>query len=240
TAPEVREVFRPRAVRSTSSALPPRVLCQLEETFGVPVVEAYGLTESPGQIASNPLHGVRKPGTVGTAANTEIVLRTPDGLTVEPGVVGEVLVRGPNLMRGYDGLPAEAQPFHAGFLCTGDRGRFDEDGYLTILGRAGDVISRGAEKISAAEVEAVLMAHPGVREAAVHGRAHRVLGQDVAATVIRSDDVDVSEAELLAFARERLAAFKVPVAVDFVDDLPPNGLGKIRRELHGDEGRATR
>jgi acyl-CoA synthetase (AMP-forming)/AMP-acid ligase II len=240
TTPRILSVLRPRAVRSISSALPPRLLGQLEDAFGVPVIEAYGLTESPGQIASNPLRGVRKPGTVGLPANTEIVLRTPHGLTSDPGVVGEVLVRGPNLMAGYAGLPADAQPFHEGYLRTGDQGRFDEDGYLTILGRAGDVISRGAEKVSAAEVEAVLLEHPGVRDAAVHGRTHRILGQEVAAKIIRSGEAEVTEDELLAFAAGRLASFKVPVTVEFVEDLPRNGLGKLRRELLGDEERAAR
>ena len=197
------------------------------------MVEAYALSEAPGQIASNPLAGTRKAGTVGVPQGTEIRLLTSDGeLTDAPGRTGEVLVRGVNVMPGYLDVPADEQPFHDGWLCTGDHARFDEDGYLVLGGRTVDIINRGAEKFSPVEVEEVLAAHPAVGEVAVFGRPHPTLGEEAAAAVVLAPDADVTEQDLIDFAAQRLAVHKVPVRVDFLPNLPRGRTGKIvRRRL---------
>ncbi len=219
-----------RVIRSTSSALPPRLLTQLERHLSAPVVEAYALSEAPGQIASNPLDGPRKAGTVGRPQGTEIVVLTATGeLTDAPGSTGEVLVRGANVMPGYLWVPPDEQPFIDGWLRTGDQATIDEDGYLVIAGRVVDIISRGAEKFSPAEVEEVLAEHPAVREVAVYGRAHPTLGEEAAAAVVLRDGVTATERELVVHVAARLAAYKVPVQIDFLPVLPRNSAGKIMR-----------
>lgn len=240
--PLVADALRLRAIRSTSSSLPPALLGQLEEYLSAPVVEAYALSEAPGQIASNPLDGPRKPGTVGLPQDVEIVLLTAGGeLTAAPGSQGEVLVRGPNVMAGYAGLPDHEQPFLDGWLRTGDQAAFDEDGYLGISGRVVDVINRGAEKFSPAEVEAVLADHPAVGEVAVFGRPHPTLGEEAAAAVVPREGAAVTEAELIAFAAGRLAAYKVPVRIEFMAALPRGRTGKIvRRRLREMAARTPR
>lgn len=229
TDPELRDALRLRVARSTSSALPAEWRTALEQLLGAPLIEAYALTEAPGHVASNPLDGVRKPGTVGRAAGTELALLTEGELHSGPGVTGEIVVRGPNVMPGYAGLPEAEQPFVDGWFRTGDQGRFDEDGYLSITGRVNDIISRGSEKISPIEVETVLLRHPAVAEAAVYGRPHRTLGQEVAAAVVLAAGHRVSEDELCDHAATELAGWKVPVTVDFVDELPRTRNGKLRR-----------
>jgi acyl-CoA synthetase (AMP-forming)/AMP-acid ligase II len=231
--PSIREALALRVIRSTSSALPAELLSRLESSLGAPVVEAYALSEAPGQIASNPLDGPRKPGSVGTPQNTEIMLLTDNGeLTDVPGSCGEVLVRGPNVMPGYVDTAESEQPFLDGWLCTGDRARFDEDGYLSISGRVSEIINRGAEKISPAEVEGVLTEHPAVREAVAFGRPHPTLGEEPAVAVVVHEGASPAEHELIAFAAQRLAAYKVPVSVHFVPAMPRGRTGKVvRRRL---------
>lgn len=242
SAPEVRAAMRLRAVRSTSSALPRPLLVELEETFGAPVVEAYAMSEVPGQLATNPLEGPRKTGSVGLPAEgVEIVLLTDSGeLTRAPGAKGEVLVRGANVMAGYVGLPDRDQPFLDGWLRTGDQATLDEDGYLTIGGRVVDTISRGAEKFAPAEVEVVLAEHPAVREVVVYGRAHPTLGEEAAAAVVLNEGAAATEGELIEFAARRLATYKVPVQVDLLSTLPRGSTGKIvRRRLRDQAARSA-
>ncbi|WP_405989112.1 AMP-binding protein [Streptomyces sp. NBC_00986] len=234
STPAVREELRLRAIRSTSSALAPKLLAELEEYLGAPVLEAYAASEAPGQITSNPLDGPRKPGTVGTTQpGSEVAVLTADGqITNAPGSVGEVLVRGAIVMPGYLGVPADQQPFVDGWLRTGDQGTLDEDSYLALSGRVVDVINRGAEKFSPTEVEEALAQHPEVLEVVVFGRSHPTLGEEAAAAVVLHEEAAVTEAELIAFAAERLAGYKVPVAIDFTAALPRGRTGKIvRRRL---------
>jgi acyl-CoA synthetase (AMP-forming)/AMP-acid ligase II len=230
-----------RAIRSNSSALPVALLEELEQTFSAPVIEAYALSEAPGQVASNPLDGPRKPGTVGIPQDTELVVLTAAGvLTDEPGSSGEILVRGPIVMPGYVGVPDNEQPFLDGWLRTGDQAVIDEDGYLAIGGRVVDTINRGAEKFAPAEVEAVLAEHPAVREVAVFGRSHPTLGEEAAAAVVPCEGTHVTETELIEFAAQRLATYKVPVRIEFMPELPRGGTGKIvRRRLKETAARST-
>lgn len=220
---------RLRFIRSCSSALAPGLMAELESAFGVPVVEAYGMTEAAHQIACNPLPpGARKPGCVGVATGTEIAIMQAEGARLLPAdELGEIVVRGPNVMSGYANQPSEIA-FTEGWFRTGDVGRIDSDGYLFIEGRIKEIINRGGEKISPREVEEVLLQHPAVAQAAVFALTNRALGQDVGAAVVLRDP-PVAEKELRQFVAARLAHFKVPSRIVSLDALPLGPTGKLLR-----------
>ena len=220
-----------RFIRSSSAALPPPVLAALETTFGVPVIESYGMTEAAHQMASNPLPPrVRKPGSVGLAAGLEIAILDAAGTQLALGGVGEVAIRGPNVTRGYaSNLPANEAAFTNGWFRTGDQGYLDQENYLFLTGRLKELINRGGEKIAPREIDEVLLAYPGVRQAVAFAVPHPTLGEDVAAAVVRHGGARVGEAELRAFAAERLPAFKTPSRIVFVHDLPKGPTGKLQR-----------
>src|SRR5207237_142659 len=180
---------RLRFIRSSSSALPPTVIAELERVFGIPVVEAYGMTEAAHQMASNPLPpGVRKPGTVGCGTDVRISIMDANGRHLRRGERGEVVIEGPNVIRGYENNPeANATSFVDGWFRTGDQGFLDPDGYLTLVGRIKELINRGGEKISPREIDEVLLAHPSVAEACCFGIPDRVYGEGVAAAVVLKD-----------------------------------------------------
>jgi acyl-CoA synthetase (AMP-forming)/AMP-acid ligase II len=227
---------RLRFIRSSSAALPGTVMAQLEAAFGVPVIEAYGMTEASHQMASNPLPpGERKSGSVGLPAGAEIAVLDPAGRRLGAGAEGEVVVRGAAVTTGYLGDPeanraafvdVEAGP---AWFRTGDLGRFDADGYLFLAGRIKELINRGGEKISPLEVEEVLVRHPAVARVAVFAAPDPRLGEDVCAAVVPAGGLPVDEAELRRFAAERLAAHKVPRRVLLLGELPTSGTGKIQR-----------
>jgi acyl-CoA synthetase (AMP-forming)/AMP-acid ligase II len=221
-----------RFLRSCSAALPPAVAAQLEQRFGAPVVEAYGMTEAAHQMASNPLPpAVHKFGTVGLGTGVALAIVDEAGRPLPAGAVGEVAVRGPNVMRGYLRDPAAtAQAFTAeGYFRTGDLGRLDAEGYLTLLGRIKELINRGGEKISPLEIDAVLLAHPAVAEAVCFGVPDAKYGEEVQAAVVLKGQATVQE--LQDFCRERLADFKVPKTIYLTDQLPRTATGKIQRRL---------
>ena len=168
-----------RFIRSCSSPLSPELMQQLESSFGVPVVEAYGMTETTHQIASNPLPpSVRKPGSVGIPTGTHVQVIDAAGQQVPPGVQGEIVVSGLCVMRGYlDDQVATDAVFHAAGMRSGDLGFVDADGYLFLVGRLKEIINRGGESISPHEVERVLLLHPGVADAAVFGVPTRASGK---------------------------------------------------------------
>jgi acyl carrier protein len=211
--------------------LPRTTLAQLEETFRVPVVEAYGMTEAAHQMASNPLPPrVRKTGTVGRAAGPAISVLDAAGQPLPPHIRGEVAIKGPNVTTGYVRNPvANAAAFTDGWLRTGDEGIFDDDGYLTILGRLKEVINRGGEKISPLEVDDVLMSHPAVAQAITFGASDAVLGEEVAAAVVLVEGMTVSERQIREFVAVRLAHFKVPRRVMFMSSIPAGPTGKPQR-----------
>lgn len=219
-----------RFIRSSSAALPSSTLTALEERFGVPVVEAYGMTEAAHQIASNPRSGVRRPGAVGPAAGPEIAILDGVEVTRAPDVHGEIVIRGANVMRGYlDNPDANAASFVDGWFRTGDQGVLDRNGYLTITGRLKEIINRGGEKVAPTEVEEALLAHPEVDQAATFAVPHPRLGEDVAAAVVLRADAMVSRAQLRRFVAVRLAAFKVPNRIVFVAEIPRGPTGKVQR-----------
>jgi acyl-CoA synthetase (AMP-forming)/AMP-acid ligase II len=221
-----------RFARSCSSALAPALLERLEGALGVPVLEAYGMTEASHQMASNPLPpGERRPGSVGIATGTEIRIVDGDGRDVP---VGEVAIRGPGVTAGYLENPeANAASFFDGWFRTGDRGSLDADGYLRLEGRLKEMILRGGENISPYEIEDVLLAHPAVRDAICFGIDDERYGERVGAAVALADDA--SERELIDHCRERLAAFKVPETVFVLDEIPRTQTGKVQRKRVGAE-----
>lgn len=218
-----------RVIRSASASLPPAVLAELESVFGVPVIETYGMTEAASQIAANPLKR-RKPGSVGRPAGSDIAILDTEGQHLAAGARGEIAIRGPTLTRGYENDGAATQAaFKDGWFRTGDLGYLDRDGYLFIVGRLKDAIKRGGQQVAPAEVEAVLLRHPDVVEAAVFSIAHRSLGEDVAAAVVLRPGSQTSVQVLRSFARERLARYKVPGPIRIVPHIPKNASGKIVR-----------
>jgi amino acid adenylation domain-containing protein len=220
-----------RLVRSASSSLPTDLLDELETLFGVPVIETYGMTEAATQIAANPVER-RKPGSVGKPAGAEIAVMDSEGRLLPSGEQGEVALRGPTITRGYDNNEvATRSAFRDGWFRTGDLGYIDGDEYLFLIGRIkkADVINRGGQKVSPAEVERVLLSHPDVDQAAAFPIPHTVLGEDVAAAVVLRAEAKTSSQKLRRFASEHLARFKVPGLLRIVPAIPAGPDGKIVR-----------
>ncbi len=228
---DILRTHRLRFIRSSSAALPRRVLEELEHRLGVPVIEAYGMTEAAHQMASNPLPpGNRRPGSVGRAAGPEIAILDAQGRRLPAGQTGEVAIRGPNVMPGYLHNPeANARAFADGWLRTGDQGVLDDEGYLTLTGRLKEQINRAGEKISPLEVDEVLTGHPAVAQALAFAVAHPLLGEDIAATVVLKPNAVLSERELREYVATRLAYFKTPRRIIFVDAIPTGPTGKLQR-----------
>jgi acyl-CoA synthetase (AMP-forming)/AMP-acid ligase II len=220
-----------RFIRSSSSAMPTQVIRELEQTFGAPLVESYGMTEAAHQMAANPLPPrVRKPGTVGIAAGPEVAIMDEAGNLLPAGSVGEVVIRGENVTPGYENNPkANAEGFTAGWFRTGDQGVMDADGYLTITGRLKEIINRGGEKVSPREVDEVLMDHPAVAQVVTFAIPHDKLGEEVGAAVVLREGASLTDKELREFAARRLADFKVPRKVLFVAEIPKGATGKLQR-----------
>lgn len=218
-----------RVIRSASASLAPAILNGLEATFGVPVLETYGMTEAASQIAANPFE-LRKVGSVGRAAGPDIAIMDEVGRALASGKHGEIVLRGPNMSRGYYNDDAATQAaFRNGWFRTGDLGYLDADGYLFIVGRIKDVINRGGQKISPLEVEEVLLSHPAVLEAGVFAIPHHKLGENVAAVVVLRPNSEATSDQLRQFARKRLAAYKVPSLIRSVAALPKGASGKVKR-----------
>jgi len=220
-----------RFIRSSSSSLPPQVMTELEATFGCPVIESYGMTEATHQMASNPLPPrARKPGSVGIAAGPEMAIMGADGSLLAPDSVGEIVIRGPNVTAGYEANPkANAEAFAHGWFHTGDQGTMDSDGYIRITGRLKEIINRGGEKISPREVDDVLMDHPAVQQVVTFAMPHEKLGEEVAAAIVFREGQAASERELRDFCATRLADFKVPRRLVFLDEIPKGATGKLQR-----------
>jgi len=218
-----------RFVRSCSAPLPVETGAKLEALFGAPVLEAYGMTEASHQMASNPLPPrVRKFGTVGAATGIQIGIMTETGQLLRAGQKGEVVIQGPSVIQAYENnLEANAKSFVEGWFRTGDEGVLDNDGYLRLTGRIKELINRGGEKIAPREVDDVLLTHPAVSEAVCFGIAHPTWGEEVAAAVVLREPA--TEADLLAYCRERLADFKRPKKLYLVDTIPRTATGKVQR-----------
>ena len=220
-----------RFIRSSSSALAPVVLRQLQDRFGAPVLEAYGMTEASHQVCSNPLPpGIGKVGSVGLPTGVEVSILDERGSKVSCGIRGEIAIRGSSVTYGYCNNPeANAASFTAGWFRTGDEGFLDEEGFLTVTGRFKEIINRGGEKISPFEVDAVLLQHPAVAQALCFGVPDEKYGEEVhAAVVLRGE---ASESELIEFCQDRLAEFKTPRKIHIPKSLPRTTTGKAQRHL---------
>ncbi len=220
-----------RLIRSSSAALPKQVLHDLEEVFQAQVIEAYGMTEASHQMASNPLAPQpRKSGSVGIAAGPEVAIMDQAGNLLPHGDIGEVVIRGANVTKGYENNPqANAAAFSNGWFRTGDQGRYDSDGYLFLTGRLKEIINQGGEKVAPVEIDEVLIRHSAVAQAVTFSLPHPTLGEAVAAAVVLKKEAQTTERELRDFAAARLAEFKVPQQILIVDEIPKGPTGKVQR-----------
>jgi len=218
-----------RFIRSCSAPLPVEAGQRMEQVFGAPVLEAYGMTEASHQMASNPLPpGVRKFGTVGPGTGVRIGIMGASGQHCPAGEPGEVVIQGPAVIQGYEGNPeANASSFVDGWFRTGDHGVLDTDGYLRLIGRIKELINRGGEKVAPPEVDEVLLAHPAVAEAVCFGIPHPIWGEEVAAAVVLRSRA--SEADLVAHCRAHMAEFKCPKRIHIVEAIPRTATGKVQR-----------
>ncbi|MEY4267597.1 MAG: hypothetical protein RIS90_2132 [Pseudomonadota bacterium] len=220
-----------RFLRSSSSSMPPQVIAELEQIFGAPLIEAYGMTEATHQMACNPLPpAVRKPGKVGIAAGPEVAIMDSLGGLLPRGETGEIVIRGPNVTAGYENNPkANAEAFENGWFRTGDQGVMDDEGYISITGRLKEIINRGGEKVSPREVDEILMDHEAVAQVVCFGMPHPKLGEEVAAVVVLREGQQATERELQAFVSNRAADFKVPKTILFMAEIPKGATGKLQR-----------
>ena len=219
---------------SGGAPMPRDVMRRFEATFGVRILEGYGLSETSPVASFNQLLRPSKPGTVGQPIlGVEIRCVDTDGRTVATGERGEVVIRGPNVMKGYYNRPeATAEAMRGGWFHTGDIGTLDADGYLSIVDRTKDMIIRGGFNVYPRELEEVLLTHPAISMAAVIGVPDERLGEEVKAFIVRRAGVEVTEADLLAWCREQFAAYKYPRLIEFRTTLPVSATGKIlKREL---------
>jgi len=202
-----------------------------EERFDIRILEGYGLTESTCVSSLNPYYGARKAGSIGLPVRgQQMKIVDPDGSPVDVGEVGEIVVKGPNVMAGYlHNEEATAKTIRDGWLHTGDVGYVDSDGYFFIVDRAKDMIIRGGENIYPREIEEVLYGHGGVFECAVIGVPHEVRGEEVLAVVAPKPGAQLDGEELREYAAERLAAFKVPARFEIRPELPKTPTGKISK-----------
>lgn len=222
-----------RFIRSCSAPLSAELIHKIEGLFGVPFVEAYGMTEAAHQMTSNPLpprH--RKAGSVGVGTGLRISIMDKEGNHLGTDQRGEVAIQGANVFRGYENNPdANARAFVQGWFRTGDEGMLDADCYLHLTGRIKDIIIRGGENIAPHEVDEVLLRHPAVAAAVTFGCVHPTLGEEVAAAVVLHDPSDATEAVLLKHCREFLAEYKCPKKIYLVKSIPTTATGKIRRRV---------
>jgi acyl-CoA synthetase (AMP-forming)/AMP-acid ligase II len=219
-----------RFLRSSSAPLPAAEMVRLESRFGVPVIEAYSMTEASHQMCANPLAGERRPGTVGMGAFVDVTILDAAGDELPRGSVGEVCVKGPNVTAGYHNNPeANAAAYSGGWFRTGDYGTLSADGYLTLVGRLKELINRAGEKISPVEIDEALLSHAGVAEAVAFAIPDEKYGEAVAAALVLRDGTSVES--VLDHARARLAAFKLPTAVFVVEAIPRTATGKVQRRI---------
>ncbi|WP_213423871.1 fatty acid--CoA ligase family protein [Bhargavaea massiliensis] len=220
-----------RRAISGGSSLPVALLHNFEEKFNVRVSEGYGLSEASPVTCFNPLDRERVPGSIGTnIINVENKVVNEYGEEVPDGEVGELVVRGPNVMKGYYKMPEEtAVALRDGWLYTGDLARRDENGYFYIVDRKKDLVIVGGYNVYPREVEEVLYTHPDVVEAAVVGVPDANYGEAIQAYVVKKDGSALTEQELKAFSTEKLAKYKIPASIEFLDELPKNTTGKILR-----------
>jgi len=232
-----RERFDTSTLRTCitgGASMPVEVLRGFEEAFGAIVLEGYGLSETSPVSSSNHPDMERKPGSIGTPLEgVEMKVVDEDDNEVPQGEVGEIVIRGHNIMKGYWQRPdATAEAMRGGWFHSGDMAKTDEDGYFYIVDRKKDLIIRGGYNVYPREVEEVLYEHPKIREAAVLGVPHDEWGEEIGAAVVLHEGEELAPDEVSAYVKERIAAYKYPRVVWFLDELPKGPTGKIlKREI---------
>jgi long-chain acyl-CoA synthetase len=223
-----------RVCVSGGSAMPVELLKGFEDAFGCAILEGYGLSETSPTASFNQLDRERKPGSIGTPVpGVEMKLLDEDGNEVPDGEVGEIVIKGPNVMKGYWNKPdATEEAIVDGWFYSGDLAKRDEDGFYFIVDRKKELIVRGGYNVYPREIEEVLYEHPAVREAAVVGIPDDQMGEEIGAAIALKEGEDVSEDDIKAFVKEQVAGYKYPRRVWFVDELPKGPTGKIlKREI---------
>jgi len=211
-----------------SAPVPAEVLRRFEETFNCLVVEGYGLSESTCRSTFNPPDERRRPGSCGVPIGNEMRVVDEEGRDVPEGELGEIVLRGENILKGYyKNDAANATAFRNGWFHTGDIGYRDADGFYFIVDRKSDMIIRGGENIYPREIDEVLYQHPGVAAAAAVGVPDELYGEEVAAVIVLKPEASVTEQEVIDYRKARLADFKCPKTVHFVDDIPKGPTGKL-------------
>ncbi len=231
---ESADVSKLRVCASGGASMPVEVMRGFEEAFGCKILEGYGLSETSPIASFNHPDRERKPGSIGTPIEgTEMKVVDDDGNEVAQGEIGEILIKGHNVMKGYWERPeATAESIKDGWFATGDMAKVDDEGYFYIVDRKKDLIIRGGYNVYPRDIEEVLYEHPAVCEAAVVGIPHAELGEEVGAAVALKDGESVDEETLKAFVKEQVAAYKYPRKIWFVDELPKGPTGKIlKREI---------
>lgn len=226
---EIIQANQFRFIRSSSAPLPPVILEQIEATLHAPVVQSYSMTEAAHLMTTNPLPPkTRKTNSVGYGFGVDVGIMDDNGNLLPTGSLGEVVVKGANVIDGYENNPqANATAFVNGWFRTGDQGFLDEEGYLSLTGRLKELINRGGEKISPLEVDDVLLRHPAVSEALAFAVPHKTLGEDIHAAVVLKSPVD--EKQLHSHCSQMLAEFKVPAKFHILEELPRGATGKLQR-----------
>lgn len=217
---------------SAATSMAPEVVRQWNEKFQLKIHEAYGMTETASLVTYNHLHK-HKIGTVGTPAGlVEVKTVDASGMEVSIGEVGEIVVRGPNVMKGYFNRPEEtAAVIKNGWLHSGDIGRFDDEGHLTIIDRLKEMIISGGLNVYPKEVEDVLYTHPAVKECAVFGTPDREYGETVTACLVTIAERQIDASDIKRFCKEHIASYKVPKKIIFVENLPKSSAGKILKRV---------
>lgn len=220
-----------RFIRSSSAPLPAQTMTALEAQFNAPVIESYGMTEASHQITSNPLPPkTRKAGSVGIPAGPQVAIMDQSGNILPANEQGEIVIRGANVTSGYENnLDANQNAFTNNWFRTGDLGYLDSDNYLFLKSRIKEIINRGGEKISPREIDEVLLDHPAISQAVTFAAPHKLLGEDIAVVVVVREGFSINEQEIKQFAAARLADFKVPRLIVFLDEIPKGPTGKLQR-----------
>jgi long-chain acyl-CoA synthetase len=233
------KLFNPvRLFISGAAALPVETFLAFEKKFRVPLIEGYGLTEASPVVTLNPIKGVRKPGSIGMSLSKNVELKIVDDKDNQlgPGKVGELLVKGPNVMHGYfKQAEASSLALKDGWLYTGDMAKIDTDGYVYIVGRKKEMVNVRGLNVYPREIEEVLYQNPKVKEAAIIGIADEHKGEVPKGFVVLKDEEAATEREIIAYLRERLAPYKIPKYIEFRRSLPKNTTGKILKRVLQDE-----
>ena len=220
-----------RFIRSSSAPLPSTTMQEIEKTFHCPAIESYGMTEASHQMTSNHLPpGNRKATKAGFAAGPEVSVMDNNHNILENGKIGEIVIRGNNVTRGYLNNPqANKDSFVDGWFRTGDQGFYDEEGFLQLTGRIKEIINKGGEKISPLEIDDEIMKHESVFQGITFPIVHNKLGEEVAAAIVLKNNHQLNEQELKEFLGNKLAPFKIPQKIIFLDEIPKGKTGKLQR-----------